>query len=115
MTPFVFALLITPAIAQVMPESDRTEVGAPTRISVGPGDFGQQPEATPQHRVLVLARAALLVDTPNLFGTIGADFQMRGSWHFAPYWWATFNLSAIEYRNVINASITASSLALGPL
>src|SRR5689334_19785288 len=85
-------------------ESDRLEVGAPTRISIGPGDFGQQPEATPQNRFLATGRLALLIDTPNLFGAIGADAQLRGSWNFAPSWWATFNLSAIEFRQVINAS-----------
>lgn len=94
---------------------DRAEIGAPTRLTLGPGELGEQPESAPGTRVLASAKASLLVDTPNLFGAIGLGARLHGSYAMNELFWLSFGVEAVEMRNVINASVTKTQLALGPL
>ncbi|MCC6809819.1 MAG: hypothetical protein IT381_20485 [Deltaproteobacteria bacterium] len=108
-------LLLSFASASVAFADDRPEVGAPTRLSLGLGELGEQPEAVPASRVLASAKAALLVDRPDFFGTIAISARIRGSYVLAETLWLSFGIEAFEMRNVINASVVQTQYALGPM
>ncbi len=93
----------------------RVEQGVPTRISIGPGDFGQMPEAVAQSRIIASARLGILADTANLFGTISAEAQLRATYRLIDRLWVAAGLSVFELRNVINASVSPTAVGLGPL
>jgi len=109
-------LLIASLLLTAEPDfDDRVERDAPTRISVGLSDFGQMPEARSATRLLVGGRALLLVDNPNLFGTISVDVNLRATFAITDRVWVSAGLAAFEMRNVINASIAPTQLGLGAL
>ncbi len=110
---FVLALLVSASA-----ETDafaRVEQGAPTRISIGPGDFGQMPEAVAQSRIIASTRLGILADTTSLFGTISAEAQLRATYRLIGRLWLSAGLSVFELRNVINASVSPTAVGLGPL
>jgi hypothetical protein len=108
-------LLLVLALSASEGDDDRVEVGAPTRLSLGMGELGEQPEATPQSRIYGGARAMIINDRSDLFGTIAIAARVHGGYVLLPKLWLSFGLEAFEMRNVINASITQTQYALGPL
>jgi hypothetical protein len=107
-------LLLLPLVARA-DEIDRPESGAPTRLTLGPGELGEQPESIPATRLLGQAKATLLIDTPNLFGSIGVFARVHGSYVVHEKVWLSLGIEALEMRDVINASVTQTQLALGPM
>lgn len=91
----------------------RHERFVPVRLSIGPADLGQLPELQPGSRLLFTQKFGALVATSDLFGTVLLETQLRGTAILTERFWLDLVVPLIEYRQVINASLTASRLSFG--
>lgn len=91
----------------------RHERFVPVRLSIGPADLGQLPELQPGSRLLFTQKFGALVATSDLFGTVLLETQLRGTAILTERFWMDLVIPLVEYRQVINASLTASRLSFG--
>jgi len=83
------------------------------------GDFGTTPAACSFGSLgLEIGGSALLAgshDNPNLYGVLAGGLQMRLSVPFGDRFFISGSVGLVQYHEVHNATVIASSLGIGPL
>jgi hypothetical protein len=80
---------------------------------MGAGDLGVLPEACEETEASLENRAALLLATSELYGSLRAGFGLRGRLVVAERTWLSLWAPGLEYRFVANATIEADRTSLG--
>lgn len=109
------ALLLAPTVARAQ-RCDRGRAGVPVPIALGmgPSDFGNTPAPCGDARVALDLRGALLIDTADFYGALGADVALSGTVPVARRVWLSGALTAFRYRYVQNATLLRTDMGLGP-
>ena len=92
-------------------------VGMPTRLPVllsrTPGDFGAPSPACAETWFASDLRADLVVDVPDFYGNILGEGVLSGAIPLSDRAWISASVTALRYRQVINASVISSDLSPG--
>ncbi|MBX3207863.1 MAG: hypothetical protein KF764_22650 [Labilithrix sp.] len=108
------ALVAAPALACDTPPATRpAAAGTPVRVPLGPGDLGVLPEACEATEASLETRAAVLVATSDLYGSLQAGVGVRGRAVVAERTWISLWAPSLEYRFVANATVEADRASLG--
>lgn len=115
-TPLLtIALLLAPTLASAQRcARGRADVPLPISLGMGPADFGNTPVPCGDPRVSLDLRGALLIDTADFYGALGADAVLSGTVPVARRVWLSGALTAFRYRYVQNATLLATDMGLGP-
>ena len=87
--------------------------GTPVRVPLGPGDLGVLPEACEATEASLETRAAVLIATSDLYGSLQAGVGLRGRAVVADRTWLSLWTPSLEYRFVANATVEAERVSLG--
>lgn len=87
--------------------------GTPVRVPLGPGDLGVLPEACEATEASLETRAAVLIATGDLYGSLQAGVGLRGRAVVAERTWLSLWTPSLEYRFVANATVEAERASLG--
>lgn len=87
--------------------------GTPVRVPLGPGDLGVLPEACEATEASLETRAAVLVATEDLYGSLQAGVGLRGRLVVADRTWLSLWTPSLEHRFVANATVEASRTSMG--
>ncbi len=104
------SLLLSLSLVSVAHAADRPEIGVPTRLTLGPGELGEQPEAVAASRLLLGAKLSLLIDSPDLSGAIGLGVRVHGSYVVHDRVWVAAGIEAFELSGLFG-HITLPPLA----
>ncbi|MBX3196525.1 MAG: hypothetical protein KF850_19695 [Labilithrix sp.] len=108
------SLAATAALACDAPSASRPAAGGtPVRVPLGPGDVGVLPEGCEATEASLETRAAVLVATSDLYGSLQAGVGLRGRAVVAERTWISLWAPSLEYRFVANATVEADRASLG--
>lgn len=87
--------------------------GASARVPLGPADIGVLPEACEATEASLEGRAAALVATEDLYGSLVGGVGLRGRLVIAERTWLSLWTPSLEHRFVANATVEANRTSLG--
>ncbi|MBX3229621.1 MAG: hypothetical protein KIT84_04745 [Labilithrix sp.] len=85
----------------------------PIRVPLAPADLGVLPEACESTEASLETRAAALIATSDLYGSLQAGAGVRGRLTIAERTWLSLWAPSLEYRFVANASVESERTSLG--